>query len=87
MSTFGSVSRRTLLGSAIAAGGACALGMPFRRAAAQADYPSETFQVIVPTRQGGGAERLARAFDTVCGLRFRACSYSRTRGVRPAAMR
>lgn len=66
MSIFGSVSRRRLLGGAITAGGACALGMPFiRRAAAQADYPSETFQVIVPTRQGGGAERLARAFDGV----------------------
>jgi tripartite-type tricarboxylate transporter receptor subunit TctC len=62
--TFGRVSRRTLLGGTIAAGGACALGMPFsRRAVAQADYPSETFQVIVPTREGGGAERLARAFD------------------------
>jgi tripartite-type tricarboxylate transporter receptor subunit TctC len=62
--TFGSVSRRALLGGAIAAGGASALGMPFiRRASAQEDYPSQTFQVVIPTRQGGGAERLARAFD------------------------
>ncbi len=62
--TSGSVSRRAVLGGAIAAGGVSALGMPLiRRASAQEDYPSQTFQVIIPTREGGGAERLARPFD------------------------
>jgi Tripartite tricarboxylate transporter family receptor len=55
-----SISRRRLLGAGTAT---AALGMPFvRRARAQA-YPSRDFRVVIPTGQGGGAERLARAFD------------------------
>jgi hypothetical protein len=36
--------------------------MPFG-AMAQEKYPSRKFSVVIPTGQGGGAERLARAFD------------------------
>ena len=61
--TSGSVSRRAVLGGAIAAGGVSALGMPLIRRASAQEYPSQTFQVIIPTREGGGAERLARPFD------------------------
>lgn len=49
--------RRLLAGAAAAA----ALG-PWPLARAQA-YPSKNIRVVIPTRQGGGAERLARAFD------------------------
>lgn len=31
------------------------------------DYPSKNIHVVVPTRQGGGAERLARSFDAFWG--------------------
>ena len=31
------------------------------------DYPSKNIHVVVPTRQGGGAERLARSFDGFWG--------------------
>jgi tripartite-type tricarboxylate transporter receptor subunit TctC len=31
------------------------------------DYPSKNIHVVVPTRQGGGAERLARSFDEFWG--------------------
>ncbi len=52
--------RRVLAG----AGAALALG-PLR-AGAQA-YPSRNIRVVIPTGQGGGAERLARSFDEVWG--------------------
>lgn len=56
--THPSPARRRLL-----AGGAAALALghvPF--AGAQA-YPSRNIRVVIPTAQGGGAERLARVFD------------------------
>jgi tripartite-type tricarboxylate transporter receptor subunit TctC len=55
------ISRRSVCTGAMAAGLAAT---PFGRAFGQAQkYPSRTFSVVIPTGQGGGAERLARAFD------------------------
>ena len=54
-------SRRRLLAGA---GAAIALG-PLR-ARAQG-FPSKNMRVLIPTGQGGGAERLARAFDAFWG--------------------
>src|SRR5688572_4775222 len=54
------VSRRTFLGGAMAGAGTIAMPSLVR---SQDAYPSETFRVVIPTRQGGGAERIARAFD------------------------
>jgi tripartite-type tricarboxylate transporter receptor subunit TctC len=34
-----------------------------RGAAAQAGFPTRNFRVVIPTGQGGGADRLARSFD------------------------
>jgi tripartite-type tricarboxylate transporter receptor subunit TctC len=56
------ISRRTF-GAGAAAG--LAAGLLGGRAFAQQDYPSQNFRVVIPTGQGGGAERLARAFDDV----------------------
>ena len=58
-------TRRTFLqgGAAVLSAGALA-GSPFRRAAA-ADFPSRTIEVIVPTREGGGADRNLRAVTGV----------------------
>lgn len=56
------LSRRSLLTGMAAASAAGALpGL----ALAQANFPSQKFNVVIPTGQGGGAERLARAFDIV----------------------
>jgi tripartite-type tricarboxylate transporter receptor subunit TctC len=52
--------RRMLAG----AGAAFALGPLNARAQA---YPSKNMRVVIPTAQGGGAERLARAFDGFWG--------------------
>ena len=55
------LTRRSFCG-----GVAAAAGMPLVSAGgawAQAAYPSRAFRVMVPTGQGGGAERLARSFD------------------------
>jgi len=57
------LSRRGFLGGALAASGLVA-GAP---ALAQATYPARRIQVVIPTGQGGGAERLARAFDDPWG--------------------
>ncbi|HYI89621.1 MAG TPA: hypothetical protein VEY05_06935, partial [Beijerinckiaceae bacterium] len=55
-----SISRRTLCGGLAAAG----LAASSNAAWAQGQkYPSRTISVVIPTGQGGGAERLARAFD------------------------
>ena len=35
------------------------------------DYPSKNIHVVVPTRQGGGAERLARSFDDFWSKRLK----------------
>jgi tripartite-type tricarboxylate transporter receptor subunit TctC len=56
------LSRREMLAGASALGAASIIGGARARAAG---YPSEKFTVTIPTGQGGGAERLARAFDTV----------------------
>ena len=56
------VSRRRLLAGA---GAALALG-PLPRALAQA-FPAHNMRVVIPTGQGGGAERLARVFDDFWG--------------------
>ncbi len=56
-----SSTRRRLVG---AAGAALALG-PLR-ARAQA-FPSKNMRVVIPTAQGGGADRLARVFDDFWG--------------------
>lgn len=56
---------------AIAALGATALAAPALlapgRAAAQGAFPSRNFRVVIPTGQGGGADRLARSFDDAWG--------------------
>lgn len=54
------LSRRGFVGGTLAASG---LMMAGSAAAAQSGYPSRRIQVVIPTGQGGGAERLARAFD------------------------
>lgn len=52
------ISRRTAVKGMMAAS---TLGLA-GRASAQAKFPSRKFSVIIPTGQGGGAERLARPF-------------------------
>jgi tripartite-type tricarboxylate transporter receptor subunit TctC len=50
--------KRRMLGLAL-------LAMPAltRGAAAQSGFPARNFRVVIPTGQGGGADRLARSFD------------------------
>jgi tripartite-type tricarboxylate transporter receptor subunit TctC len=55
-----SLSRRGILGGLAAVSATGTLGGP---AFGQAKFPSRKFNVTIPTRQGGGAELLARAFD------------------------
>lgn len=55
------LSRRGFVGGAVAAAGL--LSAPSARRAAAQEYPARDFRVVIPTGQGGGAERLARAFD------------------------
>lgn len=62
MQEFDHWNRRAFL-AGLGAMGAAGMGLP--GSAAAASYPSGKFTVTVPTRQGGGAERLARAFDSV----------------------
>ena len=50
----------------IVAGAGAALALGSVNARAQA-YPSKNIRVVIPTGQGGGAERLARAFDGFWG--------------------
>jgi tripartite-type tricarboxylate transporter receptor subunit TctC len=53
--------RAFVRGSAAALGaGALAAGPLARTLAAQDDFPSRTMNVVVPTREGGGADRLLR---------------------------
>jgi tripartite-type tricarboxylate transporter receptor subunit TctC len=60
--TVSSITRRRLLAGAAAA---ATLGRwPLARAQA---YPSRNIRVVIPTAQGGGAERLARVFDDFWG--------------------
>jgi len=53
------ISRRETLTGAAAAGAIASFG---GRVSAQAKFPSRKISVIIPTGQGGGAERLARPF-------------------------
>ena len=57
-----SITRR---GLGVAAFGAMAAGagLPRDAAAQAAAFPTRNFRVVIPTGQGGGADRLARAFD------------------------
>jgi tripartite-type tricarboxylate transporter receptor subunit TctC len=54
--------RRALQGFAVAALAGSAGASPAR---AQAKFPSRKFNVLIPTGQGGGAERIARPFDSI----------------------
>jgi tripartite-type tricarboxylate transporter receptor subunit TctC len=59
------LTRRSAI-KGLAAGAACALpALAPRSARAQQKFPSRKFNVIIPTGQGGGAERIARPFDSV----------------------
>jgi len=57
--TYPSITRRRLLAGTAAA-------VLFPKAHAQA-FPSRNMRVVIPTGQGGGAERLARTFDDFWG--------------------
>jgi tripartite-type tricarboxylate transporter receptor subunit TctC len=59
MTSGNSITRR---GLGLAAAG-LGLAGHVRGAAAQAGFPTRNFRVVIPTGQGGGAERLARSFD------------------------
>ena len=59
--TFSRLSRRTFLGGTIA--GAGALAFPGMHRANAQEYPTDTFRVVIPTGQGGAAERVARPFS------------------------
>ncbi|MCD6042011.1 MAG: hypothetical protein K0R40_1614 [Burkholderiales bacterium] len=50
----------------VVAGAGAALALGPLRVGAQA-FPSKNMRVVIPTGQGGGAERLARAFDAFWG--------------------
>src|SRR5262245_63868801 len=57
----GSLTRRRLLA------GAAALAALGPRAARAQAFPSKNMRVVIPTGQGGGADRLARTFDDFLG--------------------
>ncbi len=58
------LARRSVLKGTTAALATGTLSAPFiRGAAAQAAFPSRNMKVVIPTNQGGGADRLARTFD------------------------
>jgi len=65
MTTRPSLPRRAFCGGLAASAGLLATS-PFSGASAQ-NYPSRRFSVVIPTGLGGGAERLARAFDDSWG--------------------
>jgi tripartite-type tricarboxylate transporter receptor subunit TctC len=54
------ISRRSVLRGSAAAAAFLSLRPGAARAAA---FPERNFKVVIPTRQGGGADRLARTFD------------------------
>jgi tripartite-type tricarboxylate transporter receptor subunit TctC len=60
----GVLSRRQFLKGSVAAAGAGALwGFPLREAVAA--FPDRIMKVVIPTGQGGGADRLARSFSDI----------------------
>jgi tripartite-type tricarboxylate transporter receptor subunit TctC len=62
MTQFPPISRRAFAGG-LAAAGALPLMPSFPGAAFAQTYPSRSMRVLIPTGQGGGAEKLARSFD------------------------
>jgi len=60
-----SAPRRAFVGG-LAASAGLAAATPFSSASAQT-YPSRRISVVIPTGQGGGAERIARPFDAAWG--------------------
>ncbi|MDX1540401.1 MAG: tripartite tricarboxylate transporter substrate-binding protein [Geminicoccaceae bacterium] len=65
MTAFNPTTRRRFLWtSAIGAGAAGIAASGFRPALAQS-FPERTMDVVIPTREGGGADRLYRAFTSV----------------------
>ncbi len=63
MSTFKTPTRRQFLKGAAVTAGAAAFAMPF--APAYAAFPDRNINVVVPTREGGGADQMLRAFVAV----------------------
>ncbi|MBI3453146.1 MAG: twin-arginine translocation signal domain-containing protein [Rhodospirillales bacterium] len=57
------VSRRTVLKGSAALGAMALAALPYR--SAWAAYPERNLKVVIPTAQGGGADRLARSFTDV----------------------
>lgn len=58
------ITRRSILKGTAATVATGALAAPHvRSASAQATFPSRNMKVVIPTNQGGGADRLARTFD------------------------
>ena len=53
-------TRRSFLGTSAAAGGLALAGPSFAQT-----FPERTVDVVIPTREGGGADRLFRAFATI----------------------
>ncbi|HYN11574.1 MAG TPA: tripartite tricarboxylate transporter substrate binding protein, partial [Burkholderiales bacterium] len=49
------------------AGGAAAMALGHLPKAGAQGFPSKNIRVVVPTAQGGGADRLARVFDDFWG--------------------
>lgn len=57
------MSRRSVFSGLAATAGLAVAPSSIRNATAQAAYPSRNIRVVIPTGQGGGAEKLARSFD------------------------
>ena len=64
MSEHNAIPRRQFIGGLATT--ALAAATPFGAASAQT-YPNRRFSVVIPTGQGGGAERIARPFDAAWG--------------------
>lgn len=62
MSMKSTLNRRTFLGAGAAAGGLILAAPQIARASS---YPDRNISVIIPTREGGGADRNFRAFSSV----------------------
>ncbi|NIP90463.1 MAG: hypothetical protein GWO21_16555 [Gammaproteobacteria bacterium] len=65
MSSRKGFDRRAFLGHSLAGLGVAALGLGASRETAAETFPSRNISVIVPTREGGGADRNLRAFTEV----------------------
>lgn len=63
--TTGPISRRNLLKTTAALAGAAGLSVGPMATAFGQSFPSQNFNVYVPTREGGGADRNLRAFSGV----------------------